>query len=129
MEEREALRENLARTDVSLGFILLALLGTMLFFLSTVRGREELRQTILGRESPGGEDVIRRLNWAGGALITGATGWFFWAAADNYSSARGSGKPTATRNLWAAGLVLAATLLRLWDREAAPVEAQADEFE
>lgn len=126
MEETGELRRQLCDTDRALFFLVLTLAGTFLFYLATLAGRAALCRALQGEEP--GEDPGVRLRWAGGALITGAVGYFFTVAVDTRRRATGSACPSATRNLWAGALVLAATLLRLWDREAAPLEQAQDPF-
>lgn len=121
MEREGDLGAALRDVDTSLAFLLLILLGTMLFYLAAVRDRDAL---VTGTASD--DAASRRLRWAGGALVTGAVGWFFHLSVKSCRSAQGAGRPTAARNLWASALALGAALLRLWDREAAPQEAAAD---
>lgn len=121
MTQRETLLAQRQQVDLALFFILLSLAGTVLFYLATLGDRRDLCRALEG-ETPGKGSVGVRLRWMGGALITGAVGYFFLVSLGAARRAKGNACPSATRNLWAGALVMAATLLRLWDREAAPLE-------
>lgn len=123
--ETEALREELKETDVSLGFLFLIILGILLFFLASVRGRDALCARLAG-ETPEEDLLSPRLSRAGGAVVLGASGFFLMLAARTLRGASRATRPSALRNLWASALVLAAALIRQWDRDAAPGELAED---
>lgn len=125
--DKETLRESLREMDVAIGFLFLIILGILLNYIASVRGRDALCCQLCGG-TPEEDALSDKLRCAGSAAILGALGFYLVLAAKTYRAASCAAKPSAMRNLWAAALVMAASLLRLWDREAAPIE-QAEDVE
>lgn len=126
--DKETLQESLREADVAIGFLFLIILGILLNYIASIRGRDALCCQICGG-TPEEDKLSDKLRCAGSAAIIGALGFYLVLAAKTYRTASCATKPSATRNLWASALVMAASLIRLWDREAAPLEQAAEEDE
>ncbi len=115
-ERKEELRGQLETMDISLKFLALLILSVCLSWRALAVQREGLRGLLLGEREDMPDVFPARLTAS--ALVVGALVWFFGVTLDVWEQSR-EGDRTARRsgdlNAWAALLVLAAALLRLYD--------------
>lgn len=115
-ERKQELCEQLHTVDTSLVFLVVVILSVCLSWWGTAIQRRGLCDILLG-ETETVPDVFP-IRATASALIIGALAYFFGLAADTWWESRAqdwAARCSADRNLWAALLVLAAALIRLWD--------------
>lgn len=118
MEEKvkETLCRQLGDIDGSLEHILVLLVSVGLSFRATALQRRGLCEILEGKESAMPDVFCLRL--AGSLLVIMTLGFFFALAVKSWQNSRGGScreRKSADLNAWAALLVLAAALIRLYD--------------
>lgn len=114
--QRAQLEKQLADTDGALGFLALMVFSLFLSWRATALQRQALCRYLEG-EAGTFPDVFP-LRLPASAIVVGALTYFFGLAADTRQAAgnqTGRTRCSAELNFWAALLVLAAALLRLYD--------------
>ena len=115
-EVKETLCRQLGDIDGSLEHILVLLVSVGLSFRATALQRRGLCEILEGTESAMPDVFCLRL--AGSLLVIMVLGFFFALAVESWQNSRGGScreRKSADLNAWAALLVLAAALIRLYD--------------
>ena len=134
MEDRESLKKDLERVDLSLVFLLLIILSILLSYQAARAQRGQLRFLLSGGEA-GCCPSLFPIRYAASVIVVGALCFFLCLAVETQEEAQASGdsaeQRSAQTNSLASTLVLAAALLRLRDlvfvensRQAALLEAE-----
>ena len=114
--ERNALCKQLEDVNGALGFLGLMVLSLGLSWKATALQRQALCGYLAGGE--GGVPDVFPLRLPASAIVVGAVTYFFGLSLETWQNTRGAGgrrECSADLNLWAALLVLAAALIRLYD--------------
>ena len=110
------LEEQLGELDGALVFLALMILALYLSWRAAALQRTDLCRYLAGEEGPVHDVYPLRLS--ANAVVAGALTYFFGLALKTWEDTRGTGgcaRRSADLNLWAALLVLAAALIRLYD--------------
>lgn len=116
-EDRQAgLLRQLEELDTSMGFLALLILSLALSRRAVGLQREALCRALRGQE--GAAPDVFSLRLPASALVVGSLAYFFGLSLETWQGARGTGgreECSAQVNLYAALLMLAAGVLRLYD--------------
>ena len=127
--KRRALEKQLEQVDTSMKFLTLMVLSLALSWRASGLQAEALCRALEGREGAAADVFSLRL--PANAIVVGALTYFFTLALEGWRDTRGTGgrvERSADLNLWAALLVLAAALIRLYDLTCIQGEGGADSF-
>ena len=116
MDGEMELHSQLEKLNGALGFLGLMILSLGLSWKATALQREALCRYLRGEE--GETPDLFSLRLPASAIVVGALTYFFGLALKNWEETRdqeGCARRSADLNLWAALLVLAAALIRLYD--------------
>lgn len=130
MEEQQ--EQQLCLINQSLTWLLVVVLGVLLSLWATLRQRAALCLAIAGETEAAAEAAeVYPIRNTSSVLIVLALTFFFLVTLCGGEQAEASGDPRAIRssclNRWAALLVLAAAVLRLWDVNEVHCGRTADE--
>lgn len=118
MMEKNTLKEQLETIDQSLFYLILIILSVLLSFRSALIQREQVEGALAGNLNKAAPDLFP-VKLTASALTVSALVFFFTLALRTCRDAARGNDPAAQKsagmNVWASLLVLAASLIRLYD--------------